>query len=72
VPSPREPGPAAAQPNPKCERFWTLPANVILRAVGYNLRLALRLAEELFYVANQPLLGADDGADESTSAQAGT
>jgi hypothetical protein len=25
VPSPREPGPGAAQPNRKCERFWTLP-----------------------------------------------
>jgi DNA polymerase-1 len=27
VPSPREPGPGAAQPNRKCERFWTLPAD---------------------------------------------
>ena len=25
MPSPREPGPGAAQPNRKCERFWTLP-----------------------------------------------
>jgi hypothetical protein len=25
VPSPREPGPGVAQPNRKCERFWTLP-----------------------------------------------
>src|SRR5262245_21169950 len=26
APSPREPGPGAAQPNRKCERFWTLPS----------------------------------------------
>src|SRR6476620_260156 len=25
VPSPREPGPGASQPNQKCERIWTLP-----------------------------------------------
>jgi hypothetical protein len=29
VPSPREPGPGAAQPNRKCERFWTLPRIVM-------------------------------------------
>ena len=28
MPSPREPGPGAAQPNRKCERIWTLPSQV--------------------------------------------
>jgi hypothetical protein len=31
MPSPREPGPGAAQPNRKCERFWTLPQPFPLR-----------------------------------------
>jgi hypothetical protein len=29
VPSPREPGPGASQPNRKCERFWTLPIVIV-------------------------------------------